>query len=886
METVKENKSQNLQSRQKRNAGGQEKRKTDFSSSFKKLNLEIHGVRLPKFEIQEEYLQMVEKPEEITDTYSFLVALCQKKFKSLNYKKGTPEHKKYSDRVHYELEILKELGFVDYILLVWKVIYFCNAKDIPVGLGRGSAAGSFILYLLGVTEIDSVKYDLFFERFVSKIRAKKTVIDGVTYLDGSLMCDIDMDVCYYRRKEVLKYLDEEFEGKTAKIRTLNTLSGKLVIKECGKTVEDKPETEMNRVSALIPKVFGKVMDISEAYEEVPEFKQWCDKNNRTFTNANKIKGLVKNKGVHPSAILLSYDNITKSCPLEFDSDKEIISSFNMDWSQMFNVKLDVLGLRTVSVVDQACKIIGIKVGDIDLNHESIYQSLYDLKHPQGIFQIEARAAYEACKKVKPKSLEEASAVLALARPGALAFVDQYANFTNNDVYEPIHPFFDDILGATGGVCLYQEQMMKMAHKVGFTLDEAELLRRIVGKKKVSEVKKWKKKIRDKIKENNLEKEVGDILWQVLEDSANYSFNKSHSIAYAALAAATVYLKFNYPKEFFLALLQMSKFEPDPIAEIAKINRELIHFNIELLRPDILKSKEDFCIEGDNIRFGLTSIKGISNSSIEKLNHFKDCASNKFEVFQASTEAGINLGVLSALIQAGALDMGDKYSRSKVVLECQLWKVLTPRERVIALKFAEQGNDDLVNVVNQMKSKLDENGKRYIKDTRIETMRSKFGPYQKIYNINHANESFANWYYENELLGYTHGTPLRSIFLNKNPELLPIDQVKSAATRSKVYFVGTISDCTGVRTSKNGNEYVKFEVGDEFDSIDVLLFNNKRGNGIDDCIEYNKGSLPDKKNIVIVTGSKSEDGVFANYVTVQDSKIYMKLGQLRNDEKNL
>ena len=166
------------------------------------------------------------------------------------------------------------------------------------------------------------------------------------------------------------------------------------------------------------------------------------------------------------------------------------------------------------------------------------------------------------------------------------------------------------------------------------------------------------------------------------------------------------------------------------------------------------------------------------------------------------------------------------------------------------------------------------------------MRSKFGPYQKIYNINHANESFANWYYENELLGYTHGTPLRSIFLNKNPELLPIDQVKSAATRSKVYFVGTISDCTGVRTSKNGNEYVKFEVGDEFDSIDVLLFNNKRGNGIDDCIEYNKGSLPDKKNIVIVTGTKSEDGVFANYVTVQDSKIYMKLGQLRNDEKNL
>ena len=262
---------------------------------------------MPKFEVQDEYLELIDNPNKVNNTYDFLIALCQKGFKNLNLKRGSEEHKKYTDRIYYELDILKELGFVDYILLVWKVIHFCNTSDIPVGLGRGSAAGSFVLYLLGVTKIDSVKYDLFFERFVSKIRAKKKVVDGVTYLDGSLMCDIDMDVCYYKRKNVLKYLEQEFKGKTSKIRTLNTLSGKLVMKECGKTVEDKSETEMNHVSAMIPKVFGQVKDISEAYEEVDDFRNWCDENPRTYQTAQKIKGLVKNKGVHPSAILLSYD---------------------------------------------------------------------------------------------------------------------------------------------------------------------------------------------------------------------------------------------------------------------------------------------------------------------------------------------------------------------------------------------------------------------------------------------------------------------------------------------------------------------------------------------------------------------------------------------------
>ena len=880
MASVKPKKNQSLQ---KRKEEGQEKRKTSFTDKFDKLDLQIHGVRLPSFTIEKEYLELVDNPEKIKSNYDFLIQLCQKGFKKLGLERGSDLHKKYTDRIYYELDILKTLGFVDYILLVWKVTHFCTQQDIPIGLGRGSAAGSFVLYLLGVTRIDPVKYDLFFERFVSKIRAKKKEVDGVTYLDGSLMCDIDMDVCYYRRKEVLKYLEVEFEGKTSKLRTLNTLSSKLVMKECGKIVDDKSEVEMNRVSSMIPKIFGQVKDVKESYDEVEDFKNWCDDNPKTYKTALKLRGLVKNKGVHPSAILLSHDDILNNCPLELDSDKDTISSFDMNWASIFNVKLDVLGLRTASVVAQACKLIDIKVEDIDLDDSSIYRNLYDLKNPHGIFQVEAGANFRVCQKVKPKNLEELSAVLALARPGAMQFVDQYANYTNNDVYEAIDPFFDDILKSTGGVALYQEQLMQMAHKIGFTLDEAEVLRRIVGKKKVSEVKKWKKKISEKVKENNLSAKIGKILWKVLEDSANYSFNKSHSIAYAAMAAMTVYLKFNHPKEFFLALLQMSKYEPDPIEEISKIHRELGSFDIKLLRPHILKSQEDFAIEGDNIRFGLISIKGISNSAIEKLNSFKTSSSNKFEVFQAATEAGVNLGVLSALIQAGALEMNDDASRSKVVLECQLWKLLTERERVIALKFGQQGHSDLIEVMQLMKQKCDDKGKPYVKESRVETIRKKYEPYHKIYNINKANKDFANWYYENELLGYTYGISLMDIFSRSESDLIQISDMEDLDNNEAVTFVGTIFDTTGVRVSKNGNEYARFDIKDETGTTQVLIFNNKRNNNIDDCKDYNGGKLPEKKSIVLVKGTKKDDAVFADVVTVQDSKIYMKLGQLRNTE---
>jgi DNA polymerase III alpha subunit len=422
--------------------------------------------------------------------------------------------------------------------------------------------------------------------------------------------------------------------------------------------------------------------------------------------------------------------------------------------------------------------------------------------------------------------------------------------------------------------------MKMSNKIGFTLDEAEVLRRIVGKKKVEEVKKWQEKIAEKIKENKLAPEIGDILWRILENSANYSFNKSHSMSYAALAACTVYLKFRHPKEFFLALLEMTKHEPAPLEEISKIQKELRHFGITLLGPHILKSDTDFSIQGNNIRFGLSSIKGISEKTMDKLKNFKSNQSNKFEVFQAAKEVGISIGVLSALIQAGALD-GLSTSRSRVVLEAQLWNVLTDKEKVLSMEHGPDQDYDLLKTVKKLSETKNENGKLLIKETRLETIKKKYDPYLKIYQQNNKSESFANWFYENKLLGYSYDKSLNDIFSQKMPNLISTSRAMESSENQMVYIVGKVEEVSEW-TSKNEKKTRVFKmiVSDEFGSIPVLTFNDK--------IDFNKSSnnekLPEKDDIVIVKGVKKKDCLFGDTIGIQTLKIYTKLSELK--EKNL
>jgi len=349
----------------------------DFANSFKKIDLSLYGVRLPEFKVKPEHKRNLGLSEDASNT-DFL--------KKLAYS-NLPNSKEYKKRLDHEFDIIEDLGFIDYIILVWLVINYCKENKIPTGLGRGSAAGSLILFLIGVTKIDPIKHNLYFERFISKIRAKKQVVDGVTYLDGSLMCDVDLDICYYNRYKVVDFLNEIFPNRISKILTFNTLSGKLLIKECGKIIDEKSETEMTGVSALIPKIFGQVKDISEAYNEVEKFKEWCDENLEIYNIALKLRNLIKNKGVHPSGIQISHSPLSETCPLELSSDKESVSAFDMNDISQLNVKLDLLGLRSVSVVYDVCSMINKNIEDIDIEDVFIYQQLQDLKSPHGLFQI-------------------------------------------------------------------------------------------------------------------------------------------------------------------------------------------------------------------------------------------------------------------------------------------------------------------------------------------------------------------------------------------------------------------------------------------------------------------------------------------------------------------
>ena len=481
------------------------------------------GVRLPKIKIDQHHYDSLKIDNSISN-FDFLKQLCRQgvKDKKINELKNKVE---YYNRAKEELDILCALGFIDYILLNWDILDFCHTNSIPTGPGRGSAAGSLVLYLIGVTKIDPIKYGLFFERFVSKSRAKKIEKDGVTYLDGGLLADIDNDIAYESRDKVISYIEAKYPGRTAKILTLNTLSSKLCIRECGKIAGGYSEIDINAITALIPKQFGKVASITDAIDEAEKLKEWALSNKEVITIAKKIEGLNKNSGVHPSGIAISYEEISSLCPLQSTNEGAFITAYDMNWVAELMVKFDILGLRTLSVIYNACELIGIDPLDIPLDDDETYSPLSNLESPHGLFQLEASTNFSVCKKIKPRNLEELSAVIAIARPGALDFTDSYAEYISSGNSQSIHEVFDEELSYTGGIPLYQEQLMKMAVTVGFTLDEAEQLRRIVGKKKVDQMPKWKEMIRQKVLDNGLPETVGDILWKVAEDSANYSFNK-------------------------------------------------------------------------------------------------------------------------------------------------------------------------------------------------------------------------------------------------------------------------------------------------------------------------------------------------------------------------
>ncbi len=838
------------------------------------------GVKLPKFEIEKRHLDRLHLDYN-TDDYNFLLALCIEGLES-KIGRANPRYKEYRKRMSEELSVFKELGFCSYLLITWDIIDYCRENKIPTGYARGSAAGSLVLFLINVTQVDSLAYGLYFQRFLSKSRAKITVVNGIKYYDGSLLMDIDLDIGFSDRKKLTTWLEGKYRGRIAKLLTTSTYSTKVLLKEVCKSYLDADETMAANISEMIPKIYGKVKSIEDSYKISKEFKEFCDSNEETIEIAKNLYELSSHFGVHASAWIITCDPIEQTFPLQLTKERELVTSYSMDDALNLSIKCDILGLRCCNLIDSTCKLVGVHPNDIDLNDPIIYNNLQKLETPHGLFQIEADCNLRVVRQFKPKNLNHLAAVVACARPGGLEFVDNFAKFIEDGTFESIHPFFDDILKESAGVPIYQELQLKMLNKIGFSLEEGEVFRRILGKKKTDEVEDCKNKIRKKCEENKLDTSISDIVCKVISDSASYSFNFSHAISYASMCAATCYLKFKHPKEFYLSLLNLTKDESNPIEEVAKIQSEMSYFGIKLLQPDIVSSDLDFKIEGNDIRMGIGNIKGVAQKTIEKIKAFRHEYSSKFDIFNAANEAKLGIGVLSALIQSGCLSGYCKdIPRSKLVLESQLYNILTVKEKRRVTELGEEFKYDLIDIIKYL-SKIPEGGEKpFIKESRIQTIRGKFKDYQKIYNLNSRNEKLSEHFYECLLLGFSYSHRLFDILKEEYKDIIDLNQLKGEPDDTKVTIGGKVTEIkSGI--SKNKNKYIRAKISDSTGEFNVMIMEKH----FEQNEQLNNGHKLEKDDIVVCSGRKSTDIVFCDKIVSQQIKIFTRLSELKNSEKSI
>lgn len=855
----------------------------NFSSQFTEYNLlDIGFIKIPKYVITQEEKTKYNITEELSSKeflFEIVNFFFDKKLESGNIPKQ--KEKEYSARLKTEYKALVDLQFVDYILLIYDIIQFCRKNNILNSPSRGSCGGSLILYVLGVIDIDPIKHDLLFERFISASRTEIKEVNGDIYIASSSLPDVDIDSDRIHKHRINEYLETRFPRKTCKILNLTTLTSKMLIKECGKVVSGKSEDEMKQISSKIENIFGKNESLPKTYENSADFRLWCNRNKRVYDIALKLQNLIKNKSVHASGILVCNNELDESLPTEITKDKEIVSSFSMEHAQMVGIKVDNLGLKNLGTIDRCLKSVNKQLKDIDVNDESIYKYLCASNNYHGIFQCEEGLGKEVLLKIQPQSILDLSVSIALGRPGCMKFVDDYT-FNKNNGFS-VDERLKDILDKTYGIIIFQEQIMKLCSKMAkFDPKKSDGVRKAIGKKLVDKMKEYKDEFIKGSIDNGFDKDFVEQTWQTFEDSGNYLFNASHACGYAHLTAITAYLKANHPKEYFKELLISSKDEQDPTDEITKISQELPFFGIKLLPPHILKSSLDFSIEGDNIRFGLLSIKGISEKSVEKLTKFKNELQKKFQIFNSIDEAKLPLSISAPLIQAGALD-GFPQTRTYVVLEVQLWSILTKKEKETCLLLADRYDNDLIKTFKALSEKMDEKGKPYVKPSRLETIRKKYKKFQEIYKQNSQSESFANWYYEKKLLGYTPSIQLRDIFLRHEPDLELLKDVVALDTNEKICFVAYVKDAVSA-VSKKKTKYYKIEAADGTAGVNIFLFDTSQGQKIEKCKLNNNGKLPKENNIIIVYGTKKDDAIFAEDIIIKDDKIYTKLGDLKDNDE--
>ena len=573
--------------------------------------------------------------------------LCRQGLRKRLEKSPVENEEKYWERLELEILTIEDMGFPGYFLIVQDFINWSKAQGIPVGPGRGSAAGSLASYALGITNIDPIPYNLLFERFLNKDRIS--------------MPDIDVDFCERRREEVLRYVSDKYgHENVAQITTFGTMKAKGAIRDVGRVLGlSFPETD--RLSKMIP---DEAKDLSQSYEMSEEIQEECKKQEveRLFGIAKKLEGISRHASTHAAGVVIADKPLDEYVPLYRGRNSEVVSQLDMNMLEKIGlIKFDFLGLRTMTVINDAVTMVrenhGVEldIDDISLSDPEVFK-LYSEGATEGVFQVESPGMKKYLKQMQPNDFEDIIAMLALYRPGPLGsgMVDQYMQRKKGfEKVEYLFPELEDILKPTYGIILYQEQVMQIAQAIaGYTLGQADILRKAMGKKKADVMEAERSKFVEGGVLNGYARQSMKHLFETIEKFAAYGFNKSHSAAYALISYQTAYLKCYYPSEFMAALLTSESSNHNKIMSYAGACLEM---GIKLKLPDINKSHKHFTVEEKDIRYGLGAIKNLGDKNLFRIIDDRDQKGPYKNLLDVMKRTKINKKAVESLVCCGTFD---------------------------------------------------------------------------------------------------------------------------------------------------------------------------------------------------------------------------------------
>ena len=620
------------------------------------VEIEFGVTKLPKYEVPEGF-----------DSWTYLNHLCREGFKT----RYPDDDGTLSRRLDYELGVIKTMGYVDYFLIVWDFINYARSQNIMVGPGRGSAAGSIVSYTLGITNIDPVRYNLLFERFLNPERVS--------------MPDIDVDFCYERRQEVIDYVVRKYgKDQVVQIVTFGTLAAKGVVRDVGRVL-DLPYAMCDSIAKMIPNDLGMTLD--KALTANPDLKKLYNEDEQVkylIDMSKRLEGLPRHTSMHAAGVVIGSRSIDEFVPLSRAADGTITTQFTMTTIEELGLlKMDFLGLRTLTVIQNAVRLAekdyGIKLDmdHIDYNDKKVLESI-GTGRTEGVFQLESGGMKGFMKELKPENLEDIIAGISLYRPGPMDFIPRYLKGKNDKTsitYEC--PQLEPILSPTYGCIVYQEQVMQIVRDLaGYTMGRSDLVRRAMSKKKTAVMEKERQNFvygneAEGVKgciANGIDEKTANHIYDEMIDFAKYAFNKSHAAAYAVVSYQTDYLKYYYPKEFMAALMSSVMDNVSKFSEYILTCRRMM--DIAILPPDINEGESGFSVSGDGIRYGLSAIKSVGRPVVDAIleERKKNGIFSSMEDFiNRMTNKEVNRRTIENFIKSGAMDSLPGTRRQKVAV---------------------------------------------------------------------------------------------------------------------------------------------------------------------------------------------------------------------------